>query len=78
MKQNGFKIHATSKKDKLEKLNILVNHYKEELDKNYIEKCKVEEISTINKQIGNINFFDTKFFDNFTKTKKIKPISTAK
>ena len=78
LKQNGFKINATSKKDKLEKLNILVNHYKEELDKNYIEKCKVEEISTINKQIGNINFFDTKFFDNFTKTKKIKPISTAK
>ena len=78
LKKNGFKINTASKKDKIEKLNILVNHYKEELDKNYIEKCKVEEIKTINQQIGNINFFDTKFFDNFVKSKNIKPISKAK
>ena len=68
LKDNGYKINNyTSNRDKLEKLNILVNHYQEELNKNYIEKCKEEEINKLNKEIGEIHFFDSKFFAKFGK-----------
>ena len=54
-------------KIKLKKLNILVNHYNEELNKIHIEKSKLEEIGKINKKIGNIYFIDHKFFENLPK-----------
>ena len=71
LKESGFKIKSTSNKEKIEKLNILVNHYREELNKNYIEKCKEEEINAFNKELGNIQFFDSKFFKNIGKKDEI-------
>ena len=65
LKENEFNINFLSDKEKLEKLNILVNIYKEASNKINIEKSKLEEINKINNEIGNINFFDSKFFNNF-------------
>ena len=69
LKEGKFDIKTTSNKEKVEKLNLLVNHYREELKKKYIEKCKEEEINNFNKEIGNIQFFDNKFFENLNKNK---------
>ena len=52
------------------KADILINKCKEELNqnyKNYIEKIKEKEINKINKEIGDIYFLDTKFFEKFNK-----------
>ena len=77
LRESGFNITNSSNKDKIDKLNILVNIYKEELDKNYIEKCKEEEINSFNKELGDIRFFDSKFFNNLTKTKNNNIINSA-
>ena len=69
LKEGKFDIKTTSNKEKVEKLNLLVNHYREELKKKYLEKCKEEEINNFNKEIGNIQFFDNKFFENLNKNK---------
>ena len=77
LRESGFNITNSSNKDKIDKLNILVNIYKEELDKNYIEKCKEEEINSFNKELGDIRFFDSKFFNNLTKNKNNNIINSA-
>ena len=69
LKESGLKFNSKSSRDKIIKLNLLVNRYKEELNKNYIEKCKEDEISKINKELGDIHFFDSKFFQNYSKNK---------
>ena len=71
LKKNEFDIDGENDKDKMQKINILLNFYKEELNKNYVEKCKEEEINKINKEIGDIYFFDSKFFKKFSKNKKV-------
>ncbi len=67
LKDENFNIKSMSNKIKLKKLNVLVNHYNEELNKIHIEKSKLKEIDKINKKIGNIYFIDEKFFENFSK-----------
>ena len=70
LKENGYNIDNLSVKDKMNKLYDLINHLKKELDKNYIQKQKEEEISKINQEIGNIQFFDDNFFKNYKTTNK--------
>ena len=67
LKDENFNIKSMPNKIKLKKLNVLVNHYNEELNKIHIEKSKLKEIDKINKKIGNIYFIDEKFFENFSK-----------
>ena len=67
LKDENFNIKSMPNKIKLKKLNILVNHYNEELNKIHIEKSKLEEIDKINKKICNIYFIDHKFFENLPK-----------
>ena len=44
LKEIEIKANFKSNKDKIEKINILVNHYKEELNRMNIENCKLKEI----------------------------------
>ena len=67
LKDENFNIKSMPNKIKLKKLNVLVNHFNEELNKIHIEKSKLKEIDKINKKIGNIYFIDEKFFENFSK-----------
>ena len=67
LKDENFNIKSMPNKIKLKKLNVLVNHYNEELNKIHTEKSKLKEIDKINKKIGNIYFIDEKFFANFSK-----------
>ena len=67
LKDENFNIKSMPNKIKLKKLNVLVNHYNEELNKIHVEKSKLKEIDKINKKIGNIYFIDEKFFENFSK-----------
>ena len=62
LNDENFNINSMTDKEKLENLNILVNHF-------YIKKRKLEEIEKIRKEIGPINFIDDKFFVNFLKNK---------
>ena len=57
LNEKNFNINSMTDKEKLEYLNILVNHF-------YIEKRKLEEKEKIRKEIGPINFIDDKFFVN--------------
>ena len=57
-------------KEKLGNLNILVNHYNEELNNINIEKRKLEEIEKFKKEIGTIQIIDDTFIDNLLKNKK--------
>jgi len=70
LKENGYNIDNLSDTDKMDKLNDLINHFKEELNKNYIEKQKEDEICKINQEIGNIQFFDDNFFKNYKTNNK--------
>ena len=69
LKKDGIKINIACDNDKKKKADILINRSKEELDKDYIEKCKEKEINKINKEIGDIYFLDSKFFEKFKKNK---------
>ena len=69
LKKDGIKINIACDNDKKKKADILINRCKEELDKDYIEKCKEKEINKINKEIGDIYFLDSKFFEKFKKNK---------
>ena len=69
LKKEGIKINIVYDDDKKKKADILINRSKEELDKDYIEKCKEKEINKINKEIGDIYFLDSKFFEKFKKNK---------
>ena len=70
LKENGYNIDNLSDTDKMDKLNDLINHFKEELNKNYIQKQKEHEINKINQEIGNIQFFDDNFFKNYKTNNK--------
>ena len=65
LKECGFNTNKMTYEDKLEKIKDAVNHYKKEYNKNYIEKCKNEEIKKINAELGNIQFISHDFFENF-------------
>ena len=65
LKECGFNTNKMTYEDKLEKIKDAVNHYKKEYNKNYIEKCKNEEIKKINAELGNIQFISHDFFESF-------------
>ena len=69
LKSKNKMLINNNKKNLEENKNILINKNKEELNKEYIEKCKQDEIIKINKEIGNIYLIDTKFFENLSKKK---------
>jgi predicted RNase H-like nuclease (RuvC/YqgF family) len=64
LKNFGYKNKFINDKDKIDKLNIIINYYKNELNKNNIQKNKEDEINKINNEIGNIQFFSDDFFNN--------------
>ena len=72
LKECGFNTNKMTEEDKLEKIKDAVNHYKKEYNKNYIEKCKNEEINKINAELGNIQFISYEFFENFRKNNNIE------
>ena len=55
LKEIGIKTNFISDKDKIEKIKILLNHYKEELNKMTIENCKLNEIIKNYEQIIDVN-----------------------
>ena len=75
----GYYTNKMSDDDKLEKLNDLVIQYKKKLNKDYINKCKDEEIDKINNELGDIKFISSKFFENLkkNKNKNIEPASKS-
>lgn len=73
----GYYTNKMSDDEKLEKLNDLVIRYKKELNKDYINKCKNEEIDKINNELGDIKFISSKFFENLKKNKNIEPASNS-
>ena len=70
LKDENFNINTMPDKEKLGYLNILVNHYTEELNNINIEKRKLEEREKFKKEIGTIQIIDDKFIDNLLKNKK--------
>ena len=55
LKEIGIKTNFISNKDKFEKIKILLNHYKEELNKMNIENCRLNEMIKNYEQIIEVN-----------------------
>ena len=55
LKEIGIKTNFISNKDKIEKIKILLNHYKEELNKMNIENCRLNEMIKNYEQIIDVN-----------------------
>ena len=55
LKEIGIKTNFISSKDKIEKIKILLNHYKEELNKMNIENCRLNEMIKNYEQIIDVN-----------------------
>ena len=55
LKEIGIKTNFISSKDKIEKIKILLNHYKEELNKMNIENCRLNEMIKNYEQIIEVN-----------------------
>ena len=55
LKEIGIKTNFISNKDKIEKIKILLNHYKEELNKMNIENCRLNEMIKNYEQIIEVN-----------------------
>ncbi len=55
LKEIGIKTNFISNKDKIEKITVLLNHYKEELNKMNIENCRLKEIIKNYEQIIDVN-----------------------
>ena len=73
LKEFGYNQNIKTKNEKIEKLSLIINHLKEELNKNYIAKEKEKELEKIQNElqiegiidVKNILSNETKMFEQY-------------